>query len=601
MAIHIAMTLALVETIALAAVLTVWAKQVPGVRLLTVFLLGVAAWIVGNELTDWMGLQAAPIALLLLTTVPLTSAAFLHFCFVFSGVPLGRSGRWLAYGSAVAVTALSLLVTPARFEHFAPFTGVQWVVVPTWSGWVTSLTWMVHAIVGMLVLALGFWRSHSPQRRRQIAAVAVSCGWGLMCMSGYAFAALKIPVYPWQVLAVPAYPLILVYGILRYQVFVANAWARRALTWAILIGLGVLVVPLMVLLPFESRWLTAVLVAVVSLALSGPVRRVAERLVYPGGTPSTQDLANWRADLARADSPAALGQRATALLSQRMGLAVRVRVGGAPESGAFDVQTPSLACTKGDRGWQTLLEGFDDAPPGPRHLAELFGATLAEVAAQVELATFAQQREREAQLQARLAELGSLAASVAHDLRNPLNIIAMAVAGTPADTRREVSDQITRISRLAEDLLDYAKPWQIRAADIDLALRVREAVRRVPGVELGPGLASPIALKADPQRVDQVLGNLLSNARSAAGVRHVWLDAERAGGMVCLHICDDGPGVPADLRDRLFQPFASRSPGGTGLGLAIVARIMAAHGGAVALTERPPWRTCFTLSFPVTS
>ena len=67
-----------------------------------------------------------------------------------------------------------------------------------------------------------------------------------------------------------------------------------------------------------------------------------------------------------------------------------------------------------------------------------------------------------------------------------------------------------------------------------------------------------------------------------------------------LHICDNGPGVPDEIRDRLFEPFASRSPGGTGLGLAIVARIMTAHGGSVALTERPPWRTCFTLRFPVT-
>jgi signal transduction histidine kinase len=69
-------------------------------------------------------------------------------------------------------------------------------------------------------------------------------------------------------------------------------------------------------------------------------------------------------------------------------------------------------------------------------------------------------------------------------------------------------------------------------------------------------------------------------------------------GTLLLHVCDNGPGVPEEIRARLFEPFASRSPGGTGLGLAIVARIMAAHGGSVALTERAPWRTCFTLSFP---
>ena len=59
-------------------------------------------------------------------------------------------------------------------------------------------------------------------------------------------------------------------------------------------------------------------------------------------------------------------------------------------------------------------------------------------------------------------------------------------------------------------------------------------------------------------------------------------------------------GIEPDELPRLFEPFASRSPGGTGLGLAIVARTMAAHGGTVALTERAPWSTCFTLSFPRT-
>jgi signal transduction histidine kinase len=56
--------------------------------------------------------------------------------------------------------------------------------------------------------------------------------------------------------------------------------------------------------------------------------------------------------------------------------------------------------------------------------------------------------------------------------------------------------------------------------------------------------------------------------------------------------------VPEEIRARLFEPFASRSPGGTGLGLAIVARILAAHGGTAALTERAHWSTCFTLTFP---
>jgi len=597
MAIHLALALALFETIALAGVLLVWAERVAGARLLVVFLLGVAVWIVGNELPNWLGPAAMPLALALLATVPLTSAAFLHFCSVFCGAPLGRRGLALAYGAAAAATLLSLIVKPGHFAHFEPFTGVEWVPIPNWAGWTTSMVWAGLAAAGILVLARALWRAPAAHERRQLAAVTLSCGWGLMCMSGYGFAALQIPLYPWQVLAVPAYPVILVYGILRYRVFVANAWARRALAWTILLGAGLLVVPLTLLLPVESRWLSGAAVAVTCLALNGPVRRIAERLVYPGGVVSVRDLVEWRASLASADTLEALAAAAAALLSRRVGLEVSVAIGGA----AATPGTPGLVCARGAAGWSTALRGWDSAPPGPRHVAELFGAALAEAAAQVEHATLAEQRERERQLQARLAELGSLAASVAHDLRNPLNIIAMAVAAAPSDTRREVADQVTRISHLAEDLLDYAKPWQLKPAPIDAALRVRDTVRRVPDVEIGEGLDQALPLVADPLRFDQALTNLLSNARIAAGPRRVRVDADCTTDAVQLHVCDDGPGVPADLRERLFQPFVSRSPGGTGLGLAIVARIMSAHGGSVRLTERPPWSTCFTLSFPVSS
>ncbi|HSI60544.1 MAG TPA: HAMP domain-containing sensor histidine kinase [Ideonella sp.] len=594
MALHIALALALIETLALAGVLFVWADRVAGARLLVGFLLGVAVWIVGNELPNWFGPQAIPLALSLLATVSTTAAVFLHFCVVFCGVALRRRWLVLAYAAGVAGTLTSLLFTPG---HFEPFAGIAWVPMPNWAGWVTSSVWVVLAAAGVAVLARALLQARG-QALRQVAAVAFSCGWGLACMSGYGIAALQLPYYPWPLLGVPAYPLMLVYGILRYRVFVANAWARRALVWAILLGLGLLAVPLTLLLPVASRWISGAAVALTCLALNGPVRRFAERLVYPGGVVSPADLAGWRTELAAAESLPALAVAGSALLSQRVGLAVEVCVETGEPTPALSNETPTLRCRRGESGWGCELLGWDSAPPGPRHVAEFFGAVLAEAAAQVERSQQREQRERERQLQARLAELGSLAATVAHDLRNPLNIIAMAVAGTPAETRREVAEQVGRISRLAADLLDYAKPWQLAPAPLDLAQRLRDSVRRMPEVVLGAGLDRPLPLLADAARIDQVLANLLANARAAAGERPVHIEAERAPGTLRLHVCDDGPGVPAELRERLFQPFASRSPGGTGLGLAIVARIMAAHGGSVALTERPPWRTCFTLSFP---
>jgi len=456
----------------------------------------------------------------------------------------------------------------------------------------------VLAGLGILMLLRRLWGAASAQERRQIFAVDLSCAWGLACMSGYAFAALDIPLYPWQVLAFPGYPLILVYGILRYQVFVANAWARRALAWTLLLGLGLLAVPLSLLLPVESRWASGLLIAAICLMLNGPVRKFAERIVYPGAIVSAADLREWRQVLRTAGNPARLAVMASELLSRRVRLGVEVQVGtgAAPTPGV-----PALVCLRGDAAWETQLPGWESAPPGPRRLAEIFAGVLSDAAAHVEQAGLAEQRERERQLQARLAELGALAASVAHDLRNPLNIIAMAVATAPQDTRREVAGQVQRISRLAEDLLDYAKPWNIRPIEFDAALQIRQSVVSAPGVELGPALNAAFPLTADPARFDQALGNLLSNARAATGATRVRVDAERGPLEVHFHVCDDGAGVPADLHDRLFEPFVSRSRGGTGLGLAIVARIMAAHGGSVHLSKRPPWNTCFTLTFPHTS
>ena len=426
-----------------------------------------------------------------------------------------------------------------------------------------------------------------------------------MCLTGYGMAVLDLPCYPFPLLGLPLYPVILVYGILRYGVFVANAWARRALVWTLLLGA-------------RRGRRRADAAAAVRIALARRTGRGRELPRAERPDPRLRraadlsrrhreagDLQAWRIALQSAETAHALAEQASAVLSRRIGTRVAVSIG---TPSPIDTAVPRLSTTRGPDAWTTALAGWDAAPPGPRHVAELFGSVVAEAAARVEQTQQIAARERERQLQARLAELGSLAATVAHDIRNPLNIIAMAVAGAPADTRREVADQVARISNLTKDLLDYAKPWKLAPARIDLAAQVRRAALRLPDVSLGDGLAGELIVDADARRVEQALTNLFENARVAtadagddARAGHVHVDADAVDGALRLHVCDNGPGVPEEIRARLFEPFASRSPGGTGLGLAIVARIMSAHGGSVALTERAPWRTCFTLTFPAST
>ncbi|WP_374436224.1 sensor histidine kinase [Inhella sp.] len=590
MPIRIALGLAIFESLVLAGVLWAWAGRVAGGRLLAAFLCGIALWMAGNELPNWFGPEVGPVAFKLMSLAPAISALFFHFCAVFCRLALPPAAVALAYALGVGGSLLAWLSEPAALvwrEH------VGWLAVVKTPGLIASAAWVLLGSAGLVVLLQGLLRAQAPVRQ-QILAVAASSLWSLFCLAGYGIALADLPLYPWPLLGLPLYPLILVYGVLRYGVFAANTWAGRALVWTLLLGIGLGVVALMpLLLPFDSRWLNGLAVAAACLALVGPVRGFVQRLIYPGGTVSAEDLAGWRRELAGAESLEALAARAAALLSQRLAMPVALRL---DPSQPEPTGQPWLDGQRSAQGWQLTLKGWEAAPPGPRHLAEIFGSLVAEAAAQVERAQQLAAREREQQLQARLAELGALAATVAHDIRNPLNIISMAVALAPAETRQEVGTQVERIAHLTRDLLDYAKPWKLQRERSEPATLLQALAPRWPKLVLGPGLAAAPTLDWDPRRVEQALTNLLDNAHALA--ERVEIDAEWDEQNLRLRICDDGPGVPADLGERVFEPFASRSPGGTGLGLAIVARILAAHGGSARLGQQPGWRTCFELSFP---
>ena len=163
----------------------------------------------------------------------------------------------------------------------------------------------------------------------------------------------------------------------------------------------------------------------------------------------------------------------------------------------------------------------------------------------------------------------------------------MAATGAPPEIRSEIGEQVARMNHLVTDILDYARAWTIVpqpliVADLVAFLRVEANV------------PDSLMVMADRHALLRALTNLVDNAR-ALGTR-VALVAQ-VGPPVTIDICDDGPGIAPEISGSLFRPFVSRRPGGTGLGLAIVRRIMEAHGGTVALVERPGWSTCFRLTF----
>ena len=231
---------------------------------------------------------------------------------------------------------------------------------------------------------------------------------------------------------------------------------------------------------------------------------------------------------------------------------------------------------------------------------------IGQLAAEFNVMAAALKRQRQALVQAeRLAAIGKMAAQVAHEIRNPLNAIALNVelieaegdTGSPADVApmlSAVKREVERLTEVTDDYLRFARLPTPRRESIDLAMvasdlvgfQAEEARRRGVTVSLeGPGSATA---SADPDQLRQALLNLLRNAVEAAGEGgHVSVEVQEDGGLARLVVSDDGPGVPEEAAERIFEPFYSSKDDGTGLGLAIARRVAEAHGGSLSLEPLP--------------
>jgi two-component system sensor histidine kinase PilS (NtrC family) len=227
----------------------------------------------------------------------------------------------------------------------------------------------------------------------------------------------------------------------------------------------------------------------------------------------------------------------------------------------------------------------------------------------------------------RLEAVAELSASLAHEIKNPLASIRSAVeqlalsAGAGEDERtlgRLIVRESDRLSRLLSEFLDFARVRVTRGSQVDMGGIARAAASLAAGFPDGERAVSvecdipeePVFMEGDEDLLHRAVFNIVLNAVQASpqgGTVRVEL-TEMSGDQLprgvlfpddalALNVTDEGPGIPADLRDRVFDPFFTTKSGGTGLGLPIVHRAVDAHRGVV-LVDSSARGTRFSVILP---
>ena len=242
--------------------------------------------------------------------------------------------------------------------------------------------------------------------------------------------------------------------------------------------------------------------------------------------------------------------------------------------------------------------------------------------------------QEEAARQERLAALGGMAAVLAHEIRNPLGAIKglaqflgekWAGDAIQAEMTQTIAAEATRLERLVNDLLTYARPRSPELQPTDLSAMLREvmtlarASAEAAGVKVSSDAAGGLPpVLADPEQMKQLFGNLVLNALQAmpnGGTLTIAARTQKSGSgdraagyasrsprhterWIEIGVNDTGPGIPEADLPRIFEPFYTTRAKGTGLGLAICRQIVEAHGGTIRVARTGPGGTEIEVTLP---
>jgi len=218
------------------------------------------------------------------------------------------------------------------------------------------------------------------------------------------------------------------------------------------------------------------------------------------------------------------------------------------------------------------------------------------------------------------AVLGDYTAAFAHDVRNPINNIStglqlLSASMEAADPNQEIINRMladcTRLNHLMESFLAFSRPLELKFEPFDAEPFLKRIIDRwqprMARVNVKPILTVEKEIKriiGDPRSLENVFTNLISNALEAMtetgdtlAIKAVMVNEINGHPVVEISVSDNGPGIPEDVKERIFEPFVTTRKMGTGLGLAITKQIVNAHKGSLRV-DSFPGGTVFTVQLP---
>ena len=629
-------------TILSATITAVWLwlkrKEEPALIALAAFCLSMAIWCFGHI----AALEGYPrIARSLLLANPLLPTTFLHFVLLWlrGSIPIAEKNyRYtpFIYLFAIAVTLLSIWGESGHIQ--------AWNAFPSFFhidsiGWLNLLYTISVGIAAHILLLYGY-RNNQGNKRRSIIAMFAVGAWGFSLATSFILPSLEIDFFPYPMLALPSYVMLVVYAVVRYRLVEVNRWVSQAIQWLAVLIVSMLLMSLLLAfiapvamtelatVPTLQLFIYSSILLLLAWLLYGPAKQFSDRLIYPGASIDEVTLNQWLQQLNKATSWQTLAQTIENIWQQhaprikhresKSQEAIGVKILNATGELYFEPQTITpptkgasalFVCIK--RGnWDCQLSGWDDVPPAQQHMAELLAALIPNACTSLErsiqLAKIEARAERERIEQQHLVELGGLTAAIAHELRNPLNIINMASAQCDDKIKTHIRNQVARAELMIRDTLSYAGNIELNTSQQDLVSIAQQVIKQINSLfSVSISLTSEAQLigRYDRERIQQILINLLENAAAFTATTtsgKIELQLSHNKDHTLIQVNNNGPAIPQDMLPHLFEPFITQRSGGSGLGLSIVRRIIDAHHGSITHSNQLGWPVSFVISLPLT-